>query len=81
VPKERSAREFSSIEEICNYLLGHKEVVDFVARRGPGGKAAFLMFNEETEQLSSPSRRLETCDHAHRRGSRSHGFPTPSHTT
>ena len=30
VPKERSPREFSSIEEICNYLLAHKEVADFV---------------------------------------------------
>ncbi|MEO8424727.1 MAG: biotin carboxylase [Actinomycetota bacterium] len=53
VPKERSAREFSSIEEICNYLLGHKEVVDYVGGRGPGGKAAFLMFDEETEQLAA----------------------------
>ena len=52
VPKERGTREFGSIEEICNYLLGHKEVADFVGRRGPGGKAAFLMFDEETEQLA-----------------------------
>jgi len=52
VPKEQTAREFGSIEEICNYLLGHKEVVDFVRRRGPGGKAAFLMFDEETEELA-----------------------------
>jgi biotin carboxylase len=52
VPRERSSREFGSIEEICNYLLGHKEVIDFVSRRGPGGKAAFLMFDEETEQLA-----------------------------
>jgi biotin carboxylase len=52
VPKERSPREFSSIEEICNYLLAHKEVADFVSRRGPGGKATFLMFDEETEQLA-----------------------------
>ncbi len=52
VPKEQTPREFSSIEEICNYLLGHKEVVDFVGRRGPGGKAAFLMFDGETEQLA-----------------------------
>ena len=36
VPKERSAREFGSIEEICNYLLAHKEVADFVGRRGAG---------------------------------------------
>jgi len=52
VPKEQTPREFGSIEEICNYLLGHKEVVDFVARRGPGGKAVFLMFDEETEELA-----------------------------
>jgi len=52
VPKEQSPRAFGSIEEICNYLLGHKEVVDYVAGRGPGGKVAFLMFDEETETLA-----------------------------
>ena len=52
VPKEQAPREFGSIEEICNYLLGHKEVGDFVRRRGPGGKATFLMFDEETEVLA-----------------------------
>ncbi len=52
VPHEQEPREFSSIEEICNYLLGHKEVVDYVRARGPGGKVAFLMFDEETEQLA-----------------------------
>jgi biotin carboxylase len=52
VPKEQSHREFGSIEEICNYLLGHKEVQDFVRRRGSGGKATFLMFDEETEELA-----------------------------
>jgi hypothetical protein len=52
VPREQEPREFTSIEEICNYLLGHKEVVDYVADRGPGGKVAFLMFDEETEQLA-----------------------------
>jgi biotin carboxylase len=53
VPKEQSPRAFGSIEEICNYLLGHKEVVDYVAGRGPGGKVAFLMFDEETETLAA----------------------------
>jgi biotin carboxylase len=53
VPKERTPRAFGSIEEICNYLLGHKEVADFVASRGPGGRVAFLMFDEETEQLAA----------------------------
>ena len=52
VPKEQSPRAFESIEEICNYLLGHKEVVDFIGGRGPGGKVAFLMFDQETETLA-----------------------------
>jgi biotin carboxylase len=52
VPQERAPRAFESIEEICNYLLGHKEVVDFIRSRGSGGKATFLMFDEETEQLA-----------------------------
>jgi biotin carboxylase len=51
VPHERPARTFESIEEIVNYLLGHKEVGDIVRGHG-GGKAAFLMFDEETEELS-----------------------------
>ncbi len=47
VPRERPYREFGSIEEICTYLLGHKEVVQLVERRGHG-KAAFVMFDEDT---------------------------------
>jgi hypothetical protein len=53
VPREREPRGFTSIEEICNYLLAHKEVADFVGDRGTGGKVAFLMFDEETEQLTA----------------------------
>jgi biotin carboxylase len=52
VPTEQTPRAFDSIEEIVNYLLGHKEVGDLVVRNGGGGKAAFLMFDEETEQLA-----------------------------
>jgi biotin carboxylase len=52
VPKEQTPRAFESIEEICNHLMGHKEMVDLVGRNGPGGRVAFLMFDEETEQLS-----------------------------
>jgi biotin carboxylase len=51
VPGERTSRTFESIEDICNYLLGHKEVVDYVTSKG-SGKAAFLMFDEETENLA-----------------------------
>lgn len=51
VPQERIPRTFESIEEICNYLLGHKEIADRIRLRGPG-KAVFLMFDEETEELA-----------------------------
>jgi biotin carboxylase len=53
VPRERETREFQSIEEICNYLLAHPEVSEFVKRQGPGGKACFVMFDEESEQLAA----------------------------
>lgn len=50
-PHHESAPAFESIEQICNYLLGHEEVVGRIRSRG-GGKAIFLMFDEETEQLA-----------------------------
>jgi biotin carboxylase len=53
VPAERPYREFSSMEDICNYLLGHKEVLDFVERRGGAGKAVFVMFDDATEQAAA----------------------------
>src|SRR5262249_46270773 len=51
VPHHAAPPTFDTIEEICNYLLAHKEVIDRVRRRG-GGKAVFLMFDEETERLA-----------------------------
>jgi len=51
VPRETPHRPFTSIEDINNYLLSHKEVVDYIRARGPGGKAVFLFFDEETEAL------------------------------
>jgi biotin carboxylase len=53
VPRERPPREFQSIEEICNYLLGHKEVIDYLDSKGRGGKATFVMFDEETERCAA----------------------------
>ena len=53
VPKEREARDFRSIEDICNYLLSHREVIDRVQSHGPNGKAVFVMFDEETEVLTA----------------------------
>jgi hypothetical protein len=51
VPSEVPHRPFTSLEDINNYLLEHKEVVDYIRRQGPGGKAVFLFFDERTEEL------------------------------
>jgi biotin carboxylase len=56
VPQERPYREFSSMEEICTYLLRHKEVLDRVRRGGAGGtngKVVFVMFDDETEAAAA----------------------------
>ena len=53
VPNERPYREFESMEDMCNYLLGHKEVLDRVERAGTGGKAVFVMFDDETEKAAA----------------------------
>lgn len=50
-PSRQDHAEFESIEDINNYLLQHKDVVDLVQRRGGQPAAAFLMFDEETEAL------------------------------
>jgi len=51
VPSERPHRPFTSIEEINNYLLEHKEVIDYIKAQGRGGQAVFLFFDERTEKL------------------------------
>lgn len=51
IPSEQPHREFTGIEDINNYMLQHKEVVDYIDYRGPGGKAVFLMFDEQSEAL------------------------------
>ena len=50
-PSELPHDEFQSIEDINNYLLQHKEVVDYVKARGGKPKFVFLMFDETTEKL------------------------------
>lgn len=54
VPREKFPRDFESIEDINNYLLEHKEVIDFIQSRADGdnaGIATFLMFDEHTEDV------------------------------
>jgi len=52
VPPESPHPEFESIEDINNYLLQHKDVVDLIERRGGKPVATFLMFDEKTEALA-----------------------------
>jgi len=51
VPSEIPHAEFESIEDINNYLLQHKEVIDYIKRRGGRAVATFLMFDEMTEEI------------------------------
>ena len=51
VPSRRDHAEFESIEDINNYLLQHKDVVDEILRRGGRPGATFLMFDERTEEI------------------------------
>jgi hypothetical protein len=55
-PKEEVPHdEFTSIEDINNYLLQHPEVQTYLKSRSKGkdaGKAMFLMFDEKTEKLA-----------------------------
>ena len=52
VPQELPHEPFESIEDINNYLLQHKDVVDLIERRGGKPVATFLMFDEKTEALA-----------------------------
>ena len=52
VPNEAPHPQFNSIEDINNYLLQHKEVLDYVRIHGRYPKGVFLMFDEETERLA-----------------------------
>lgn len=55
--------EFTSIEDINNYLLQHPEVIHYLNSRRVNdelGKALFLMFDEKTEQLAKELG-LEVC--------------------
>ena len=55
-PKEEIPHdEFTSIEDINNYLLQHPEVQEYIKSRRKGrsnGKAMFLMFDNQTEKLA-----------------------------
>lgn len=52
VPEAIPHREFSCLEDVNNYLLEHKQVIEYMTGRGDRPKACFLMFNERTEELA-----------------------------
>jgi D-alanine-D-alanine ligase-like ATP-grasp enzyme len=52
VPSKQPHDEFESIEDINNYLLQHKEVIDHLQSNGARPVGVFLMFDEETEALA-----------------------------
>src|SRR5262249_47565542 len=62
LPGDKTDRVFQSIEEINNYLLQHKDIVDFIRKTNGGkpGKALFLFFDQQTESICKELN-LEVC--------------------
>jgi hypothetical protein len=62
LPGDKTDRVFQSIEEINNYLLEHKTIVDFIKKttNGGPGRALFLFFDEKTEAICKDLG-LEVC--------------------
>jgi biotin carboxylase len=53
VPRRRDRIDFGSMGDVCNHLLRDPETLEFIARRGPGGKACFVMLDGKTEALAN----------------------------
>ncbi len=52
VPTEKSHAEFESMEDVCNYMLMHKEVIDRIKKAGKGpARLLFVMLDEKTEEI------------------------------
>jgi biotin carboxylase len=52
LPRRRDRIEFESMGDVCNHLLRDPEILEFIANQGPGGKACFVMLDEETQALA-----------------------------
>jgi hypothetical protein len=59
VPSRTPHAQFGSIEDVCNYLLGHPAVGQFVAANASGaqtgrdGKALFVFFDQQCERRAA----------------------------
>ena len=52
VPEEKGHAEFESMEDVCNYMLMHKEVIDRIRKAGKGpARLLFVMLDEKTEDI------------------------------
>ncbi len=52
VPQEKEHAEFTSMEDVCNYMLQHKEVIDRIKKSGGGTpRVLFVMLDEKTEEI------------------------------
>lgn len=52
VPRRRDRRDFDGMGDVCNHLLRDPETLEFIKNRGRGGKACFVMLDEETQALA-----------------------------
>ena len=52
VPRRRDRRDFGSMGDVCNHLLRDPETLEFIAQRGPGGKASLVMVDAEAQALA-----------------------------
>ena len=53
VPSDQGYQDFKSMEDVGNYLLKHPEFEARVKEKGGNGKALFVMFDDETEELAA----------------------------
>ncbi len=52
VPRRRDRIDFGSMGDVCNHILSDPETLEFIANRGPGGKACFVMLDQATQALA-----------------------------
>lgn len=53
IPSDQGYQDFKSMEDVANYLLRHPEFEARVKAKGGHGKAMFVMFDDETEELAA----------------------------
>jgi hypothetical protein len=52
VPRRRDQMDFDCMGDVCNHLLRDPQTLEFIANQRPGGKACFVMVDDETQALA-----------------------------